>query len=33
VRWRDAGMLPDQGLRALGRSLDHEEGMLTFSRP
>jgi Na+/H+ antiporter len=33
VRWRDAGMLPDQGLRALGRALDHEEGMLTFSRP
>jgi CPA1 family monovalent cation:H+ antiporter len=33
VRWRDAGMLPDQGLRALGRGLDHEEGMLTFSRP
>ncbi|WP_292989044.1 sodium:proton antiporter [Mycobacterium sp.] len=33
VRWRDAGMLPDQGLRVLGRALDHEEGMLTFSRP
>jgi monovalent cation/hydrogen antiporter len=33
VRWRDAGMLPDQGLRALGRALDHEEGMLAFSRP
>jgi monovalent cation/hydrogen antiporter len=33
VRWRDAGMLPDQGLRALQRALDHEEGMLTFSRP
>jgi Na+/H+ antiporter len=33
VRWRDAGMLPDSGLRALGRGLDHEEGMLTFSRP
>ena len=33
VRWRDAGMLPDQGLRALGRALDHEEGMLTFSGP
>jgi Na+/H+ antiporter len=33
LRWRDAGMLPDQGLRALGRGLDHEEGMLTLSRP
>ncbi len=33
VRWRDAGMLPDRGLRALGRGLDHEEGMLTLSRP
>ena len=33
VRWRDAGMLSDKGLRALGRALDHEEGMLTFSRP
>ena len=33
VRWRDAGMLPDQGLRALGRALDHEEGMLAFSKP
>ncbi len=33
VRWRDAGMLSDRGLRALGRALDHEEGMLTFSRP
>ncbi|WP_343574232.1 sodium:proton antiporter [Mycobacterium sp.] len=33
VRWRDAGMLSDQGLRALGRALDHEEGMLTLSRP
>lgn len=29
VRWRDAGMLPDQGLRTLGRGLDLEEGMLT----
>jgi monovalent cation/hydrogen antiporter len=29
VRWRDAGMLPDQGLRTLGRRLDLEEGMLT----
>ena len=28
VRWRDAGMLPDQGLRTLGRGLDLEEGML-----
>jgi monovalent cation/hydrogen antiporter len=33
LRWRDAGMLPDRGLRALGRALDHEEGMLAFSRP
>lgn len=33
VRWRDAGMLPDTSLRALGRALDHEEGMLAFSRP
>jgi monovalent cation/hydrogen antiporter len=33
VRWRDAGMLPDQGLRALGRALDYEESMLTISRP
>jgi CPA1 family monovalent cation:H+ antiporter len=33
VRWRDAGMLPDTGLRALQRALDHEEGMLAFSRP
>jgi CPA1 family monovalent cation:H+ antiporter len=33
VRWRDAGMLSDKGLRSLGRALDHEEGMLTFSRP
>ena len=28
VRWRDAGRLPDRGLRALERELDHEEGML-----
>ncbi|TAM66442.1 Na+/H+ antiporter [Mycobacterium sp.] len=28
VRWRDAGMLPDQSLRVLERELDHEEGTL-----
>lgn len=28
VRWRDAGMLPDQSLRAIERELDHEEGTL-----
>jgi monovalent cation/hydrogen antiporter len=28
VRWRDAGRLPDEGLRALERELDHEEGLL-----
>ncbi|BBX48555.1 Na+/H+ antiporter [Mycobacterium cookii] len=33
VRWRDAGLLADRSLRALGRALDHEEGMLTVSRP
>lgn len=33
VRWRDAGMLPDKGLRALQRALDHEEGMLALSQP
>lgn len=33
LRWRDSGMLPDQGLRALTRELDHEEGMLTFTNP
>jgi monovalent cation/hydrogen antiporter len=33
VRWRDAGMLSDQGLRTLGRGLDLEEGMLALSRP
>lgn len=32
VRWRDAGVLPDKGLRALQRALDHEEGMLAFSQ-
>jgi CPA1 family monovalent cation:H+ antiporter len=28
VRWRDAGRLPETGLRALERELDHEEGLL-----
>ncbi|WP_207546119.1 cation:proton antiporter [Mycobacterium intracellulare] len=28
VRWRDAGMLPDQSLRAIERELDHEESTL-----
>jgi monovalent cation/hydrogen antiporter len=28
LRWRDAGRLPDTGLRALERELDHEEGLL-----
>jgi CPA1 family monovalent cation:H+ antiporter len=28
LRWRDIGRLPDTGLRALQRELDHEEGLL-----
>lgn len=28
VRWRDAGQLPDEGLRVLERELDHEERLL-----
>ncbi len=28
LRWRDAGQLPDEGLRRLERELDHEERML-----
>ncbi|WP_238011624.1 Na+/H+ antiporter [Dactylosporangium sp. AC04546] len=28
VRWRDAGRLPDEGLRVLERELDHEERLL-----
>ncbi|MGI5241660.1 Na+/H+ antiporter [Dactylosporangium sp. CA-139066] len=28
LRWRDAGNLPDEGLRRLERELDHEERML-----
>ena len=28
VRWRDIGMLPDEGLRVLERELDHAEGLL-----
>ncbi|OBB85563.1 Na+/H+ antiporter [Mycobacterium colombiense] len=33
VRWRDAGMLPDQSLRAIERELDHEEGTLPMRPP
>ena len=33
VRWRDAGMLPDQSLRAIERELDHEEGTLPIRSP
>lgn len=33
VRWRDAGMLPDQSLRAIERELDHEEGTLAIRSP
>jgi CPA1 family monovalent cation:H+ antiporter len=33
VRWRDAGMLPDQSLRAIERELDHEEGTLPIRTP
>lgn len=33
VRWRDAGMLPDQSLRGIERELDHEEGMLPMRAP
>jgi CPA1 family monovalent cation:H+ antiporter len=28
LRWRDAALLPDEGLRILERELDHEEGLL-----
>jgi CPA1 family monovalent cation:H+ antiporter len=28
LRWRDAGRLPEAGLRVLERELDHEEGLL-----
>jgi monovalent cation/hydrogen antiporter len=28
LRWRDAGRLPDRGLRVLQQELDHEEGIL-----
>ncbi|MGH3557478.1 Na+/H+ antiporter [Mycobacterium sp.] len=33
LRWRDAGMLPDQSLRVLERELDHEEGALPIATP
>jgi CPA1 family monovalent cation:H+ antiporter len=33
VRWRDAGMLPDQSLRAIERELDHEESTLPTGVP
>jgi CPA1 family monovalent cation:H+ antiporter len=32
LRWRDAGQLPDEGLRRLERELDHEERMLPDRR-
>jgi CPA1 family monovalent cation:H+ antiporter len=32
LRWRDAGQLPDEGLRMLERELDHEEGLLPSPR-
>ncbi|MDG4824621.1 Na+/H+ antiporter [Asanoa sp. WMMD1127] len=32
IRWRDAGRLPDEGLRVLQRELDHEEGLLPERR-
>jgi CPA1 family monovalent cation:H+ antiporter len=32
LRWRDAGNLPDEGLRRLERELDHEERMLPDRR-
>jgi CPA1 family monovalent cation:H+ antiporter len=28
LRWGEAGRLPDAGLRALERELDHEESLL-----
>ena len=28
LNWRDAGRLPEAGLRVLERELDHEEGLL-----
>jgi monovalent cation/hydrogen antiporter len=33
LRWRDAGTLPDEGLRVLERELDHEERLLPDRRP
>ena len=33
LRWRDIGRLPDSGLRALQRELDHEEGLLPTRDP
>jgi CPA1 family monovalent cation:H+ antiporter len=33
LRWRDIGRLPDTGLRALQRELDHEEGLLPTRDP
>lgn len=32
LRWRDAGTLPDEGLRVLERELDHEERLLPERR-
>ncbi|MFF5230867.1 cation:proton antiporter [Dactylosporangium sp. NPDC000521] len=33
LQWRDAGRLPDEGLRVLERELDHEEGLLPTRPP
>lgn len=33
LRWRDAGRLPDEGLRVLERELDHEELRLPARKP
>ncbi|MFF5231742.1 cation:proton antiporter [Dactylosporangium sp. NPDC000521] len=33
LRWRDAGTLPDEGLRVLERELDHEERLLPERPP
>lgn len=33
LRWRDAGRLPDEGLRVLERELDHEERLLPDRPP
>jgi monovalent cation/hydrogen antiporter len=33
LRWRDAGRLPDEGLRVLEREIDLQEGLLPTRRP